>query len=81
MSEENRLAFAIGPLSGTVVPSSGRYIVAGLSPLTGIWGEVHGGGTWAHALARIPYLAIVVQGRANRPVYLATRARPPLRSP
>ena len=33
---ENRLIFMTGPLTGTMVPASSRYIVAGLFPLTNI---------------------------------------------
>ena len=70
LSDKNILIFTIGPLTGTVVPNSSRYTVVGLSPLTGIWGEAHGGGSWEHALSRTPYLGIMVAGRANKPLYL-----------
>ncbi|MFH1169314.1 MAG: aldehyde ferredoxin oxidoreductase C-terminal domain-containing protein, partial [Chloroflexota bacterium] len=55
---------------GTAVPSSSRHTVAAVSPLTGIWGEAHAGGTWAHALARTPFMGVVVRGKARKPVYL-----------
>ena len=38
-SAVNPLVFATGPLTGTLRPSSGRYSVSGISPLTKIWGE------------------------------------------
>ncbi|HJX23544.1 MAG TPA: aldehyde ferredoxin oxidoreductase N-terminal domain-containing protein, partial [Candidatus Bathyarchaeia archaeon] len=44
LSPENILVFAVGPLSGTVAPASGRYIVAGKSPLTGVYGFANSGG-------------------------------------
>ena len=50
LSPENFLIFMTGPLTGTPVPSANRYSVAGLSPLTGIWGEAHAGGTWGQQL-------------------------------
>lgn len=71
LSKENRVVFAIGPLSGTVVPNSSRFSAAGLSPLTGIWGEAHGGGTWGHALSCTPFIGIVIKGTADTPVYLS----------
>ncbi|MFC2066946.1 aldehyde ferredoxin oxidoreductase N-terminal domain-containing protein [Chloroflexota bacterium] len=70
LSEENPLIFMIGPLSGTAVPSSSRYTVAAISPLTNIWGEAHAGGSWAYALARTPFMGIVIKGKARKPVYL-----------
>ena len=36
-SEINPLIWATGPVTGTIRPSSGRYSVTGISPLTGIW--------------------------------------------
>ena len=69
-SPENPLIFLTGPLTGTVVPSSSRYIVAALSPLINIWGEAHAGGTWADELRRTGFDGIVFKGKAKRPVYL-----------
>ena len=45
LGKENPLIFMTGPLTGTV-PYGGRHVVAGLSPLTGIYGEAHSGGHW-----------------------------------
>ncbi len=70
LSPENPLIFITGPLTGTRVPGSGRHTVAAISPLTGIWGAGHAGGTWGHALRHTPYFGIVFKGRARRPVYL-----------
>ncbi|MFC2047837.1 aldehyde ferredoxin oxidoreductase family protein [Chloroflexota bacterium] len=70
LSEENVLTFMIGPLTGTPVPMGNRYSVAAISPLTGIWGEAHAGGTWGYTLGHTPYMGIVFKGQAKRPVYL-----------
>ncbi len=70
LSPQNRLMFMIGPLTGTPVPSSSRYVVAGLSPLTNIWGVAFSGGFWAHELKRTGFDGIVFSGKAKRPVYL-----------
>jgi len=69
-SPENRLVFMTGPLTGTIVPKSGRFVVVAISPLTDIWGESHAGGTWAHALRRSGVDGIVIKGVAEHPVYL-----------
>ena len=50
LSPENLLMFMTGPLTGTIVPSSSRYVVAGISPLTGIWGKATVGGKLAYEL-------------------------------
>ena len=47
LSPDNLLIFMLGPANGTLMPYSGFYTVAGISPLTGIWGEAHSGGSWA----------------------------------
>ncbi|MGO9570863.1 MAG: aldehyde ferredoxin oxidoreductase family protein [Desulfomonilaceae bacterium] len=64
------LIFAAGPLTGTQVPTSGRHTIIARSPLTGLWGEASVGGTWGRELRRAGLLAIVLTGRADRPVYL-----------
>lgn len=70
LSPENPLIFMTGPLTGTPVPSANRYSVAALSPLTGIWGEAHAGGTWGQQLKWAGFDGIVLTGRAQTPVYL-----------
>ncbi|MFZ5590834.1 MAG: aldehyde ferredoxin oxidoreductase family protein [Bacillota bacterium] len=70
LGENNVLGFFTGPLTGTVVPSSGRHSVVGKSPLTGIWGEASVGGSWGRELKRAGYDGIVLLGKADSPVYL-----------
>jgi len=70
LSPDNKLVFALGPFNGTNIPGSGRWIVASKSPLTGIWGEACGGGYWGPEFKRTGYDALVIQGKADKPVYL-----------
>lgn len=70
LGPENVLGFFTGPLTGTMVPSSGRHCVAGKSPLTGIWGEASVGGNWGKALKHAGYDAVILTGQAPEPVYL-----------
>jgi aldehyde:ferredoxin oxidoreductase len=70
LSEHNVLVFAAGPLSGTTWAGTGRLVVAGRSPLTGIWGEASIGGYFATQLKRCGYDAILVRGMAPEPVAL-----------
>ena len=69
LSGDNPLIFMTGPLTGAV-PYGGRHIVAGLSPLTGIYGEAHSGGHWAFRLRSAGYHGVVVRGQASAPRYL-----------
>jgi aldehyde:ferredoxin oxidoreductase len=66
----NPLIFATGPVTGTLRPSSGRYSVTAISPLTGIWGEGTSGGFFCISLRNSGYDALVIQGRAKGPKYL-----------
>jgi aldehyde:ferredoxin oxidoreductase len=70
LSEINPIIFATGPVTGTVRPSSGRYSVSAISPLTKIWGEGTSGGTFCIALRNSGFDAIVITGKAKSPTYL-----------
>jgi aldehyde:ferredoxin oxidoreductase len=66
----NPLVFATGPLAGTPAPTSNRFTAAARSPLTRVWGEGDCGGRWASALKAAGFDAVLVEGRAAKPVYL-----------
>ena len=60
-----------GLLSGTSAPFSGRYMVAGKSPLTGTWGDANSGGTFSPEIKKCGYDGILFKGIAKKPVYVA----------
>lgn len=70
LSPENILVFSIGPLTSTLAPSSGRWTVTSKSPLTGLLGYANAGGHWGPELKYAGYDAMVIFGRAKKPVYL-----------
>ena len=70
LSPDNKIIFAIGPLSGLQLPGSGRNCIGAKSPLTGGFGKSEVGGFWAAELKRAGYDAIIVEGRSETPVYL-----------
>lgn len=70
LGPENRLVFAPGVVTGAPVPGSGRHGVGARSPLTGGFAASEAGGFWGVELKRAGYDAIVVEGQADRPVYL-----------
>ncbi len=69
-SPYNKLAFAVGPLSGMPLPSSGKMIVASKSPLTGGYGDGNVGTMASVHLRKAGYDAIVIEGKARKPVYI-----------
>jgi aldehyde:ferredoxin oxidoreductase len=67
---ENPLILSVGPFSGTPWPTGSRYHVTFHSPLTGAYGYASSGGVFGPALRQAGYTALVITGRAERPVYL-----------
>jgi aldehyde:ferredoxin oxidoreductase len=71
LDPENRLVFAVSPLTGTAVPGACRYHVVGKSPQTLFTLSVtDSGGFWGPEFRSTGHDAIVIQGAADKPVYL-----------
>ena len=70
LGQENVLGFVTGPLTGTPVPTGGRYAVVCKSPLTGGWGDANSGGFFGPELKFAGFDALFVSGIAPRPSYL-----------
>jgi aldehyde:ferredoxin oxidoreductase len=70
LSPENKLVLMTGPLTGTLAPGCGRFVIASKSPLTGIWGEAGSAGYWGPELKFAGYDGIIVDGRSENPTYL-----------
>jgi aldehyde:ferredoxin oxidoreductase len=70
MSPDNVLIFATGPLTGTMASTSGRYVVVTKGPLTGAIACSNSGGKFGAELKFAGYDLLIVEGRAERPVYL-----------
>ena len=73
---DNRIIFGVGPLAGTGAPCNGRTAITTLWPTC--WPKPlvasgHMGGQFAAALKYAGYDAIIVQGKADRPVWLSIR--------
>ncbi len=72
----NKLIFATGPLAGTSVPCSGRTAVTTIFPTC--WprplvGSGHMGGYFAVTLKYAGYDGLIIEGQADRPVWLWIR--------
>lgn len=70
LSPDNLLIFATGIVTGNPVAGAGRSQVGAKSPLTGGFGEADVGGWWGAELTMAGFDAIVIKGRADKPVYL-----------
>ena len=71
LSPENPLVLALGPVSGTMFPTGGNgHAFISKSPATGGIGEAVSHGTFGAELKRAGYDAIVLTGKAEKPVYL-----------
>ncbi len=66
----NVLIYTTGPLTGTLAPSTGRLEIVTKSPITGIFGDTNSGGHFAPEIKNAGYDAVVIKGRAPKPVYI-----------
>lgn len=73
LEPENRLIFTVGPLTGTRVPTSGRFSVTTKSPLTGTIFDSNSGGIWGVRFKRCGFDALIVQGKSDVPVYISIK--------
>jgi len=73
LGPDNKIIFAIGPLTGTDLSSCSRFAVVTKSPLTGGATQTLAGGYWPAELKKAGYDAIVVEGVADSPRYLWIR--------
>ncbi len=70
LSPENKLIITPGPLSGTSAPTGGRYNVITKSPHTGFITMANSGGYFGAELKFAGYDGIIVEGKAEKPVYI-----------
>jgi len=70
LSDNNILVFSVGPLTGTGFPFTSRYYVAGISPLTNIYGQASSAGKFGAELRRCGYYSIVILGASEKPVHI-----------
>lgn len=71
LGDENIIIFITGPLTGTSMPTSGRFTVVTKSPLTGLFLDSHVGGYFGPELKFAGYDAIIIRGVSEKPVYLS----------
>jgi aldehyde:ferredoxin oxidoreductase len=69
LASENKLIFFTGPLTGTMIPSTGKYECVTKSPLTGRYLCSNASGFFAPELKKAGYDGLIIEGRAEEPVY------------
>jgi aldehyde:ferredoxin oxidoreductase len=70
-SPENPLVLSVGPLTATMFPTGGNgHAFISKSPATGGVGESVSHGTFGTELKRAGYDAVVITGKAEKPIYL-----------
>jgi aldehyde:ferredoxin oxidoreductase len=70
LGPENRLIFALGPLTGIPLGGCARHTVGAKSPLTGGVAKAEVGEHWGSQLKRAGFDGLIVEGKAKSPVYL-----------
>jgi len=70
LSPDNKLIFALGPVTGVQVGGGTRACIGAKSPLTGSLAKSEVGEFWPVWLKRAGFDAIIIEGKAEKPVYL-----------
>ena len=68
--EDNLIVIATGPLTGTGAPSSNRFDISSLSPLTGITSSSNCGGNFGYYLKRAGIDALIIKGKCGSPTWI-----------
>jgi len=70
LGPENKFIVTTSILTGTPIPGSARHTIAAKSPLNGGFGESEGGGFWGPELKFAGYDGLIIEGKADSPVYI-----------
>ena len=70
LSEENMLVISTGPFTGSGAPSSSRFNISTLSPLTGILTSSNCGGNFGYYLKKAGLDALIIRGKSPSPIWL-----------
>lgn len=73
LGEENIIVISTGPVTGLGGPSSNRFDISSLSPLTGFSASSNCGGNFGYYLKKAGYDALVIKGRCAVPSVIHIR--------
>ncbi len=72
---ENILVISVGPLAGTVAPSSGRMTISAKSPATRALGDANTGGHFGMEMKFAGFDSLIIKGKSPKPVYIEINDR------
>jgi aldehyde:ferredoxin oxidoreductase len=70
LGPENKMVLAMGPVTGLTIQGAARFCAGAKSPLTNGIIKSEAGGFWMVDFKRAGYDAVIIEGQADRPVYL-----------
>ena len=73
LGKDNKLIFAVGPLTASGAPCASRMSVAAKSPLTGAMGMALSGGQFPAEMKMAGYDMIIIEGKAAKLVYVSIK--------
>lgn len=68
--EDNWIVITTGPLTGTGTPSTSRFNISTISPLTGLVTSSNSGGDFGLMLKRCGYDGCIITGKSETPVHI-----------
>jgi aldehyde:ferredoxin oxidoreductase len=71
LSPDNKMIFATGPMTGTNVSTSARFMVVTKGALTNAITTSNSGGTWGPELKFAGYDMLILEGKAPKPSYIS----------
>lgn len=76
LSPGNVMAYAPGALAGTMAPGASKLFLTYKQPATNTWGSASGSAALGFMIKAAGYDAVVISGKAKRPVYLLIEDEP-----
>jgi len=73
LGPDNKVILLTGPLTGSGAVTGSRLCVVAKGPATGYWLDTGAGGFFGPALKTAGYDGIILEGKADKPVYLYIR--------
>jgi aldehyde:ferredoxin oxidoreductase len=70
LGPENKLIYAIGPMTGVAIAGNARSCVGAKSPISGGIIKSEAGGNWGPELKHAGFDTIIIEEKADKPVYL-----------
>jgi aldehyde:ferredoxin oxidoreductase len=76
LSPGNVMVYAPGALTGTIAPGASKLRLTYKQPLTNTWGSASGSGALGFMIKAAGYDAVIITGKASKPVYLLIEDEP-----